>query len=211
MPHASDLSLTVLHGLRLKGFTEAAGVAELLGRDEAEVAAQLEEAARLGLALRRDGRLSGWTLTPDGRVEGERLLAGELDAAGVRDEVRQAYERFLALNGDMLGTCTRWQVRDGEGGQVLNDHTDPAYDAQVIADLASIDERVQPICARLAGELDRFAHYGPRFSAALERIQAGQHEWFTKPVVESYHTVWFELHEDLLATLGLDRATEAAH
>ena len=32
----------------------------------------------------------------------------------------------------------------------------------------------------------------------------------TKPVIESYHTVWFELHEDLLVTLGLDRAAETA-
>ena len=33
-------------------------------------------------------------------------------------------------------------------------------------------------------------------------------EWFTKPVIDSYHTVWFELHEDLLATLGIERASE---
>ena len=27
-------------------------------------------------------------------------------------------------------------------------------------------------------------------------------------MIDSYHTVWFELHEDLLATLGLERAAE---
>jgi hypothetical protein len=27
-------------------------------------------------------------------------------------------------------------------------------------------------------------------------------------VVDSYHTVWFELHEDLLCTLGLERSSE---
>ncbi len=26
--------------------------------------------------------------------------------------------------------------------------------------------------------------------------------------MESYHTVWFELHEDLLVTLDIDRADE---
>jgi hypothetical protein len=26
--------------------------------------------------------------------------------------------------------------------------------------------------------------------------------------VPSFHTVWFELHEDLLATLGLERSDE---
>ena len=24
-------------------------------------------------------------------------------------------------------------------------------------------------------------------------------------MIDSYHTVWFELHEDLLATLGIER------
>jgi hypothetical protein len=27
--------------------------------------------------------------------------------------------------------------------------------------------------------------------------------------MDSYHTVWFELHEDLLATLGLERGATA--
>jgi hypothetical protein len=30
-------------------------------------------------------------------------------------------------------------------------------------------------------------------------------------MIDSYHTVWFQLHEDLLNTLGIDRATEGSH
>jgi hypothetical protein len=30
-------------------------------------------------------------------------------------------------------------------------------------------------------------------------------------VIDSYHTVWFELHEDLLSTLGIERASEGVH
>jgi hypothetical protein len=29
-------------------------------------------------------------------------------------------------------------------------------------------------------------------------------------MIESYHTVWFELHENLLATLGIQRSKEHA-
>ena len=29
-------------------------------------------------------------------------------------------------------------------------------------------------------------------------MRAGDSDWFTKPMIASYHTVWFELHEDLL-------------
>ena len=29
-------------------------------------------------------------------------------------------------------------------------------------------------------------------------------------MIDSYHTVWFELHEDLLATLGIERSSEGS-
>ena len=38
-------------------------------------------------------------------------------------------------------------------------------------------------------------------------MRAGDPDWFTRPTVDSYHTVWFELHENLLATLGSSGAT----
>ncbi|MBV8161068.1 MAG: hypothetical protein JO265_09110 [Acidimicrobiia bacterium] len=62
--------------------------------------------------------------------------------------------------------------------------------------------------ARLGSVLDRFGPYGQRLAAAVERVEAGDHDWFTKPLIDSYHTVWFELHEDLLSTLGKERASE---
>lgn len=210
MSDTSSPGLLALHGLRLKGFAEASVVADLYSLDEAVVTSALEEAASSDFAMFRDGRRTGWALKPDGRVENERLLAEELDASGHRDLVHGAYERFLALNGTMLVVCTRWQVKDQEA-QELNDHTDAAYDAAVIGELKGLDDGVQPIVAELAAALPRFAVYAPRFDVALEKLDAGELEWFTKPVMESYHTVWFELHEDLLATLGINRADEKAH
>jgi hypothetical protein len=29
-------------------------------------------------------------------------------------------------------------------------------------------------------------------------------------MIDSYHTVWFELHEDLLSTLGIERSKEGS-
>jgi len=43
---------------------------------------------------------------------------------------------------------------------------------------------------------------------ASHALVAGEHTWLTRPTVDSYHTVWFELHEDLLATLGRTRSDE---
>jgi hypothetical protein len=50
-----------------------------------------------------------------------------------------------------------------------------------------------------------------RLNAALDRISAGDNDYVSGVRVDSYHTVWFELHEDLLATLGIERGHEATH
>lgn len=199
--------LLALHGLRLKGFAESKVIADLVGVPEDQIGASLAGAADSGFAIYRDGNRTGWTMTKEGRAENERLLAAELDEAGFRDEVVGHYQAFLTLNPRMLATCTAWQVRD-QDAQVMNDHSDPVYDADVIGNLEQIDSEVQPICEALCKLFDRFGNYGPRFNFALDRLRGGDNDWFTKPLIESYHTVWFELHEDLLATLGIDRASE---
>ena len=67
------------------------------------------------------------------------------------------------------------------------------------------------ICGSLAEALARYNPYQGRFVGALTKVQNGEREWFAKPIIDSYHTVWMEMHEDLLATLAIDRASEAAH
>jgi pyruvate,orthophosphate dikinase len=125
---------------------------------------------------------------------------------GARSAVDAAYDRFLGVNNELLTVCTDWQLRDG----ALNDHSDPAYDAAVVARLRAVDATVQPVCEQLSAALDRFSDYGPRLGRALERVERGDRDWFAKPMIDSYHTVWFELHEDLLATLGIERSREGS-
>jgi len=209
--HPSEPSFLVLHALRLKGFAETDVIAAATRLDDDEVVKRLDELAGDGLVVRREGRVNGWSLTPDGRARHAALSAEELDACGARDVVDGCYRRFLDVNADMLAVCTAWQLRDVDGTQSINDHTDAAYDAGVVQRLVSIHDRVRPVCADLRDQLERFAPYGERLRSALEKVADGQHEWFTKPVIDSYHTVWFELHEDLLSTLGIERASEGAH
>ena len=204
--------MRIIHSLRVRGLADTPLVAAAAGMPEVEVEGRLSDLQTAGDVRYRDGRMSGWMLTPDGRRRGEELLAAELDAGGVRDGVDASYRAFLAVNQRFLELCTDWQMRvpaDDPGGEpVLNDHTDADHDAAVIDRLADIDEVVQEISAGLAALLDRFDGYGRRFGEALARVRAGDHKWFTRPMIESYHTVWFELHEDLLATLGIQRAGE---
>ena len=205
---ASDPGFLVLHSLRLKGFAEDEVVAGITGLDVDVVGKHLRAHADAELVVRRDGRVSGWSLTPAGRSRHTVDVAAELDASGAADELKSAYERFLEINQAMLVVCTSWQLRDVAGNQVINDHADAAYDAEVVRGLVGIHDRVRPITADLREALARFGLYGERLRTALEKVAAGEPEWFTKPVIDSYHTIWFELHEDLLCTLGIERGSE---
>jgi len=214
MTSPSSADLRVVHALRVRGFVDMPLVAEVAGMAVDEATLLLAALEAVGHARHREGRMSGWMLTSDGRAHGEALLAGELDGAGCRGEVEGAYSRFLEGNQGFLGLCTDWQLRpdpaDPAGGSIVNDHADPDYDAAVIGRLTEIDSAIQPVCAALAAVLERFGGYGERFATALDRVRGGDLDWFTKPMIDSYHTVWFELHENLLATLGIQRAKEYA-
>lgn len=198
----------VLHALRTKGMAEVDSVAQASGLSSDQAAAVLDDLGERGWVRYRDGgRAKGWMLLGEGRAEGERLVAAEIEESGMRLLVQEHYESFRVLDPELKEACTDFQVRED---QTLNDHTDPDYDAAVIGRLAEIDRRAQPIIARLAEAVDRFGHYGGRLDNALDRVLGGDLNWFTKPSLDSYHEVWFELHEDLLVSLGIDRATELA-
>ena len=205
MAGASDSQMLVLHGLRLKGFAEADAVAALVGLEPAEVSTQLEQLKDEELVLYREGRLTGWALTPAGRRAQEQALQAELGACGARDAVFDVYKRFLDLNTDLLGICTAWQMKDES---TINDHADAAYDQGVIDRLHELHAKVEPIIIDLEAILDRYCGYRPRLRASLDKLRGGDADWFTKPLIDSYHTVWFQLHEDLLATLGIERSEE---
>jgi hypothetical protein len=152
--------------------------------------------------------VSGWALTETGRIENERRLAAELDQTGTRSAVVAAHQVFGVLNSRFLATVTNWQIRPTPTDRLaVNDHGDPRWDARVLDDLHEIGQGVEPVCEQLTGALERFAGYPERYSAALDRTDRGERAWVAQPKIDSCHTVWMELHEDLLATLGLERGS----
>jgi hypothetical protein len=203
----------VLLGLRLAGFTDAERLARTLDGPMVGLAVdaagiELARLERQGWARFRDGRaagvLSGWSLSPSGRAEVHRQLAAELDVTGCRAAVESAYHRFLDLNPELLEAMTDWQVRGG----VVNDHADRRYDRRVLTRLERINEKISPVLVELTACLDRFGSYRTRLDTAMARTRAGEPAYVDRPMIDSYHTVWFELHENLLTTLGLDRSQE---
>ncbi len=119
---------------------------------------------------------------------------------------RRGYESFLPLNAEALKVCSDWQVRPGG---VPNDHTDAGYDWAVIDRLRALDARAGPVVRRFADADARFAGYRSALREARTRVEAGDREFLASPRCASYHTVWMQLHEELLVALGLERGQEA--
>ena len=210
MTSGSPPSLPALHTVRLLGFADSAAVAARAGAGDDETLAVLLDAERRGW-VRHDAfaGLEGWSLTEDGRVENERRLAQERATADPDDVVGSVYRDFLPLNARLVNACTYWQLRPaGEDGLAPNDHTDPAWDAGVLTELDTLNASLAPLIARLTAVLTRFSGYDTRFDAALQRAHAGEIAWVDRSDVDSCHRVWFQLHEDLVATLGIDRRNE---
>jgi hypothetical protein len=162
--------------------------------------------ASLGL-LQRVGfaDLHGWSLTERGRAWGEEQLALELEQDSARGAVESAHAVFVPLNRRFLETITRWQIRPTSWDAMsANDHTDWGWDERVLRDLGGLGRRLRGLEEQLS-VLPRFAGYADRFEAALGRVDRGDRRWVDEPAIDSCHAVWFELHEDLLATLGLTR------
>ena len=54
------------------------------------------------------------------------------------------------------------------------------------------------------------ADYRLRLGRALDQALAGDQRFVASPRVDSYHGIWFELHEDLIQLAGRNRADEVA-
>jgi hypothetical protein len=199
MSRHTPADVLVLHAVRTLGYGDTARIAARVGLPEDAVREHLLDAQAHGWAaytsFAGDG---GWSLTEAGRVRGERLLAAELDGVGARRVVEEVYRDFLPLNAVVTGACTAWQLAElGIGEQTMTL-------AETVATLQGPATALAGIEERLVSHLERFAGYHHRFSTALTKA-GDEPAWITGTDRDSCHRVWFELHEDLIATLGLVR------
>jgi pyruvate,orthophosphate dikinase len=198
-----------LVAVALKGMATGDALAAAMGtssREHAELlAGQLVDA---GLASTVAG---AYRLTESGRerhrilVEAERAAVGEARA----DELLAG---LLSLDGEMKQTVTAWQLRDDQTGSepVVNDHADPEYDASVLRRLQALADSADRWLAEAARSMPRLDVYRTRLRRAADAAIAGDGRFVASPRVDSYHGVWFELHEELILLAGRTREAEAA-
>ena len=192
--------LAVLQAVRLKGRVSLVDLAGTLGTAADDLAGIVDGLVRSGLLV--DGK--ALRVSPDGRVRLEKLLAAEREPID-KAALAAAYADFQAVNADFKALVTDWQLKGGQP----NTHDDREYDSAILARLDNMQRRVAPIVAAAAAQLPRLDGYSTKLQAALDKVRAGETMWLSRPIIDSYHTVWFELHEELILAAGLTRELEA--
>jgi pyruvate, orthophosphate dikinase len=168
---------------------------------DADTTAAISELETAGLV---ESTKLGYRVTDLGRSRADELYAYEREQAGaVIDDV---YESFVPINDDVKQIVTDWQMRQVGGELTVNDHSDSRHDERVITRLRRTDANVSTALAPLSVALNRFDVYPRRLRRALTLISEGDHSMLAAPLKDSYHTVWFELHEELIILSGRSRA-----
>ena len=196
----------VIRVLTVKGYAGPDGIASALRCAQDDAAAVLDRLVADGIAEMAAG---SFRLTADGKAIGAAKITEDSAAWGVANALA-ALDNFLVLDHRMKDTVTAWQMREVDGAQAFNDHTDAAYDAGVLAQLAALHADASAWLAPLVPGLPRLASYGERLELASAQAAAGDGRYVASPRVDSYHGTWFELHEDLILLAGRSRADEVA-
>jgi hypothetical protein len=198
----SDLEFLALHGLAVRKAGPPSAVAEILGEDPDQVASALRSAAEAGRAVEAREL---FMVTPAGRDWLLERYPETFAAFRANGSAVEGYARFERINRELLQLFTEWQMMPVGKETMPNDHSDPAYDDRIIDRLGALHERAERPLQDFAALEPRFREYVRRLDAAYDKTLAGEHDFVSGAKVDSYHTVWFELHEDLLRTLGRER------
>jgi hypothetical protein len=148
-------------------------------------------------------------LTGAGKLKALAAVDGDRAHFGT-DNAEALLSAFKPLDQRMKAIVTAWQMRATGSEPQVNDHSDPAYDASVLGLLADLHADTSTWISPAAASMPRFGRYRARLDLALRSAQDGDQRYVASPRVDSYHSVWFELHEDLIRLAGHQRTDEQA-
>ncbi|MHB8578171.1 MAG: hypothetical protein ACYDCQ_22905, partial [Dehalococcoidia bacterium] len=195
-PDRAELTLLELaRTVQLKGLCTAKRAAAVLGAESEAAETLIAANEQLFRSTPR-----GMALTPDGRAWVMDQLTAER-ASVAEGALDSCYARFLRLNERFKRLVSEWQLAPADG------HTEAALMA-LAETLSALHAEFRPLVEESAGQLARLGRYATRFDAALAQLRGGDASMLASPLKDSYHTVWFEYHEELLGLCGLDRAEE---
>lgn len=192
-----------LHTLTLRQLGSAEQLAEINGQDAADVGEDLAKAVADGAVVAARG---SYMIGPKGREQLDAAYPAAFAKLRAAPEVAEAMDAFESgVNRQVLALTTDWQTVEVDGARVPNDHHDADHDASVLARLGRTHEKAEKVLRPLADAdplVDRFLD---RLGIALTRAEGGETDYVSGVRVDSFHTVWFQLHEHLLRLTGRER------
>ena len=197
---------TIVSTLAIKGYATPVGLSEALFATQDDVGSLLDGLIADGFA---EPAAHSFRLTTSGKDVASRILAADRDRWG-SEHGGAMLDSFLALDQRMKDIVTAWQMRDVDGSQTLNHHADPAYDGLVLARLAALHGDTVAWLSPIVAAVARFGIYLARLDRAARLAADGDVRYVASPRVDSYHSIWFELHEDLILLAGRTRAEEVS-
>lgn len=192
----------ILHGLAIKKHGDAAEVAAITGLEVARVQTGLDEAVAAGRAVKAGAK---YMLTPVAQIALRAAYSRDCAAERANPVMAQGYDEFEKINTQLKQLITDWQTLPVGSARIPNDHSDRDYDDKIIDRLGDLHDRAVPMLDRLASGLPRLKIYKDHLQQALEKAEDGEIVWVSDARCASYHTVWFELHEDLIRVLDRQR------
>ena len=135
----------------------------------------------------RETVAGAYRLTEAGHGRGRRRCSHADRTRGGSDAADAALDAFLDLDHRMKDVVTAWQLRDDASGQVVNDHSDVAYDRTVLDRLAALHADAVAWFTRPEPAVRDWRGYRIRLGRAIDQALAGDQRYVASPRVDSYH------------------------
>ena len=126
-------------------------------------------------------------------------MSGGVDSSVAALRLRDAAEPIAGL------FMSNW-ADDGTGDCRAEDDRRDAVRER----LDDVHSAIGPVLRRLGVIDESLKAYRPRLQAALDKFDNRENNWLASPLIDSYHTVWMQLHQHLILMLGLTRAEDEA-
>lgn len=169
---------------------------------EALVACEQDGLAEQLVVLRGAGLIEDLELlvpTDAGTAALEQWYAN--DRAAIPEDERDAIiDRFRPLDIEVKRLSTAW----------LDAEDKDDWDARmaVIEGLGALQQNTRSFVLAHQHQAPRWTEFADRLQTALDAVLEGDTDYVVSVRHPSYHTIWFEFHEDLLRTLERKRDAE---
>jgi pyruvate,orthophosphate dikinase len=122
------------------------------------------------------------------------------DRAALGTAATTLHEQFQPLDATLKLLASTWQSAEASD--------DWERRLEIVEALASLHDQLTELFSRYRAPIGRFDDYIRRLGQALAQVREGRTAYVASLSVDSYHTAWFQMHEDLLRVLDEQRESE---